>query len=35
MPEIDDPQIISRAERSIVMSLTSQAINERVKWVAL
>ena len=35
MPEVDDPQIISRAEQSIVTSLTSQAINERVKWVAL
>ena len=35
MPEVDDPQIVSRAEQSIVTSLTSQAINERVKWVAL
>lgn len=34
MPEVDDPQIISRAEKAIVANLTSQAINERVNWMA-
>ena len=33
MPEVDDPQIISRAETAIVANLTSQAINERVNWM--
>jgi hypothetical protein len=32
MPHVDDPQVVSRAERAIVTSLTTQAINERVKW---
>lgn len=35
MPQAADPQILSRAEQAIVTSLTTQAINERVKWVAL
>lgn len=33
MPDVDDPKIISRVEKTIVTSLTAQAINERVKWV--
>ena len=35
MPQANDPQILSRAEQAIVASLTTRAIDERVKWMAL
>jgi hypothetical protein len=35
MPVAADPQIRERAERSIVAALTEQAMNERVKWIAI
>ena len=35
MPHVDDPQILTRAEQAIVTSVTTQAINERVKWGTL
>jgi len=35
MPAAADPQIRERAERSIVAAFTEQAINERVKWIAI
>lgn len=35
MPVASDPQILSRAEQAIVANLTAQAINERVRWVAV
>jgi len=35
MPAAADPQIRERAERSIVAAFTAQAINERVKWMAI
>ena len=34
MPDVDDPQIISRAETAILANLTTQAINDRVNWMA-
>src|SRR5262245_18432782 len=34
MPGVDDPRILSRVENAISSSLTDQAINERVKWIA-
>ena len=34
MPEVDDPRIISRLEKAITTSLTDQATNDRVKWLA-
>ena len=34
LPHEDDPQILSRAHQAIIVSLTTQAINEHVRWVA-
>jgi hypothetical protein len=34
MPVASDPEILSRAEQAIVSTLTAQAINESVRWVA-
>lgn len=35
MPAADDPQIRERAQQAIIASSMQQAMNERVKWVAL